>query len=96
MRHFTCDKDRQKLSPDEVTTLKVNGPLAAMIGRRELHLSKPAAAALGRWLGYPIVRPELEERPGPDPLDADVPAGPIAPALVVKAPQGKGRRKSSA
>lgn len=57
MKHFTCDKTGEKLTADQVTTLKVQGPLDLMINRRELHLSKNAARELARWFGFSVADP---------------------------------------
>lgn len=64
-KRYHCDKLRRRLSPDELSTLKVAGPLKYMTGSPELHLSKPAAAALAKWLGYDVEMPELEPVEGP-------------------------------
>jgi hypothetical protein len=70
MMTFSCDHDGREVPAPEVSTLKVDGPLRAMIGRTELHLSKPAAAALARWLGLPVERPGMETTEGPESVDA--------------------------
>lgn len=68
MVHFNCDVTGADLAEGETTTLRITGPLRSMLGRSRVELGKPAAAALARWLGAEVVRPELERIPGPEPV----------------------------
>lgn len=70
-RRYFDDRTNRQVPPEECTVLKVTGPLAVMTGRRELHLDKPNALALARWLGYELARPDLPEVPGPEAPAAD-------------------------
>lgn len=70
-RQTCCDVTSQPVPESEVSVIRLEGPIREMIGRPELHLSRPVAAALGRWLGRrDIACPELERLGGADPLDA--------------------------
>lgn len=66
MKRIYSDRSNQPLTAEEATTLFINDPLSMMSGRRELHLSKPEAFALAKWLGFGLARPDLEAVPGPE------------------------------
>lgn len=71
MVRFTCDVTGQPIPPTEASTVRLSGPIRDLAGRGELHLSKPVAAALVRWLGRrDVTCPELEELAGVEHLDA--------------------------
>lgn len=75
MRHYTCDKSGEsKMTEAETTTLRIRGPMASMINRKEIHVSKEVARELSRWLGFGVADPIdplpssiAEFRPGPEP-----------------------------
>jgi hypothetical protein len=71
MRVHFCDRTNTKLTPEETTTLKISGPLASMIGRREIHIGKPESIAVARWLGFDLARPDVATVPGPEPVRAE-------------------------
>ena len=71
MRAYFDDRNRRQLPPDETTVLKVSGPLRAMTGRGELHLDKPNALALAKWLGFTLARPDPERIRCPDLAEAE-------------------------
>lgn len=72
MQHLTCDVTGADLAESEASTLRVSGPLKCYLnGRGQVHLSKPVAAALARWLGEPVHRDGLETIEGPGPAEAE-------------------------
>lgn len=77
-RHYTCDRSRQRLSPDEVTILRLAGPLKSMTGRSELHLAKDQARELARWFGFTLADPPADLRVAA--LTHGTPAGTRPPA----------------
>ena len=67
MIHHKRDRSLAPIPPDEVSTLRLNGPIRSMLGRNRIDLTKAEAASLCRWIGVEVHRPELETVPGPDP-----------------------------
>ena len=65
MTRRVCDLTGAELAEGEASTLRLSGPIAAMAGRTEIDLGKAPAAALVRWLGIDLHRPELEAVAGP-------------------------------
>lgn len=57
-RHHTCDRTGDRLIEPEVSTLRVTGPLASIINRREVHVGKDAAYDLAEWLNFTVARPD--------------------------------------
>jgi hypothetical protein len=64
--HFKSDRSNQPIPHGEVSELKCSGCLRQMLGRSTIHLTKSEALALAKWLGFELVRPELETIEGPE------------------------------
>lgn len=71
MIHYRSDRSNQPIPAEECSTLRLDGPLRHMLGRRTAHVTKAEAAALARWFGVPIDRPELEHVEGPEAVTLD-------------------------
>ncbi len=69
MRQYLDDITRERLPYDELSTLKLSGVIREMTGKSEVHLSKPHALSLSRWLGHTLNRPDVETVAGPEPTE---------------------------
>lgn len=58
MRKHFCDRTGAPLIEPEVSTLRIAGPAASILNRREVHLGKEAAYDLADFLGIAAARPE--------------------------------------
>lgn len=65
---FRSDRSNVEVPDEEVSTLRLAGPIKGMTGRPAVHLTKPEALALAKWLGFEINRVDVETVPGPEPV----------------------------
>ena len=78
MRQYIDNLTRECLPYDELSTLKLSGVIKGMTGKSEVHLSKPHALVLAKWLGHTLARPDVEIVDGPGPAEAE-PGSPAPP-----------------
>ena len=55
---YSCDVDGSKLNPAEVSTLRLSGPLARLLNRRELHVGPEGSYDVATLFNTPVARPE--------------------------------------
>ena len=55
---YSCDVDGSKLNSAEVSTLRLSGPLARMLNRKELHVGPEGSYDVAQLFNIPVARPE--------------------------------------